>query len=228
MTAAAIAAGAVIPRLPTRVRAMSHLAVTALAIQVARGRSPSWRAVGCDARDVRRGVAHGVVAAAVGALAVTAATRHPATRTVLADGRVTDATSGRAAYELLVRIPVVTALGEELLFRGAVQGAWDTVGGPVPAVAASSLAFGLWHVIPALESHTHNPAGAAISARAGGRPTHVAATILATTAAGVAFALLRIRARSVVAPLLVHAVMNQSAYVAARRAHRADVASPQP
>ena len=59
-------------------------------------------------------------------------------------------------------------------------------------------------------------AGARISARAGGRPAHVLGTVAATAAAGVGFALLRLRSRSVAAPVLAHAAVNQLGYAAAR------------
>ena len=42
----------------------------------------------------------------------------------------------------------------------------------------------------------------------------VASTVLATAAAGVAFAWLRLRSRSVVAPVLAHAALNSLAFVA--------------
>ncbi|MBM3660168.1 MAG: CPBP family intramembrane metalloprotease, partial [Actinobacteria bacterium] len=106
------------------------------------------------------------------------------------------------------------ALAEELLFRGAVLGAWRPVIGTPGAVAVSSLAFGVWHVLPALEAHAHNPAGADLADRVGGRPTHVVGTVAATAVAGAGFAALRLRTRSVVAPALVHAAVNQAGYLA--------------
>ena len=46
----------------------------------------------------------------------------------------------------------------------------------------------------------------------------VLATVLSTTGAGVVLARLRLRSRSVLAPVLAHAAVNVSAYLAARHA----------
>jgi uncharacterized protein len=49
----------------------------------------------------------------------------------------------------------------------------------------------------------------------------VLASVLVTTVAGVGFSWLRFRSKSVVAPILVHAALNGSAFVAARLVARA-------
>jgi membrane protease YdiL (CAAX protease family) len=48
----------------------------------------------------------------------------------------------------------------------------------------------------------------------------VAGTVAATTAAGVGFSLLRLRSGSVLAPVIVHAAINSSAFIAARQTPR--------
>jgi membrane protease YdiL (CAAX protease family) len=101
-----------------------------------------------------------------------------------------------AAFETLVRVPFETALAEELIFRGALLGIALDLRSPARAIAFSSLAFGLWHVPPTRQSF--DPSTGAI--------------IIATTAAGVGFALLRLRAKSVAAPIVVHAALNMAAY----------------
>ena len=121
--------------------------------------------LGCAPADLVPGARTGAAATGVLAAAVAGAVAPPGTRGLFADARVTEASGGRAAYEMLVRIPFTTALTEELLFRGAVLGSWRRAIGAPGAVVVSSAAFGVWHVLPALESHTHNPAGARISAR---------------------------------------------------------------
>lgn len=216
VTAVALAAGATVPLLPRRLRPAANAVATVAALGLA------WRAgldaadLGCAPTDLAAGARAGTAAAGVATAVVAAGAGSPRTRGLFADARVTGATDRRAAYELLVRIPLATALTEELLFRGAVLGAWKRAAGTPVAVAVSSVAFGVWHVLPALESHEHNPAGARISARAGGRPAHVVGTIVATALAGAGFAALRLRSRSVVAPVLAHAAVNQLGYAASR------------
>jgi len=227
VTATALTAGATIPLLPHRLRPAAGLGVTALGVGLAARGGLDAATLGLDPGATRTGTRTGAAAAAGIAAVVGAAAGLPATRGLFADARVTDASRGRAAYEVLVRIPVATALAEELLFRGVLLGAWQAAAGTPVAVTVSSLAFGVWHVLPALEAHAHNPAGARLSARAedrisagaGGRATHVGGTILATALAGAAFAALRLRSRSIVAPVIAHAALNQLGYLAARWAH---------
>jgi membrane protease YdiL (CAAX protease family) len=143
----------------------------------------------------------------------------PRLRLLLDDARITTATNERAAYELLLRIPVETALAEEVLFRsallGVATGAWRTP----TAVAISSAAFGAWHVVPALEAHASNAVGAELVRGRGGRAIHVVGTVGATALAGAALSTLRLRSGSVVAPILAHASINAAGYLAARGAH---------
>lgn len=64
------------------------------------------------------------------------------------------------------RIPRGTALGEEAMFRGALLGLFLRRHTRPTAVLASSTRFGLWHVLPTLDTLDANPAGVL---RPGGR-----------------------------------------------------------
>ena len=75
--------------------------------------------------------------------------------------------------------------------------------------------FGVWHVLPTLESLAANPPDDGDHSAAH-KIGVVAGTVAATTAAGVGFSLLRLRSRSVLAPVIVHAAINSSAFIAAR------------
>ena len=220
VTGVALTAGALVPLLPHRARVAANVAAVAAAVAIARRSGLAARDLGCDPTDLATGARVGGRAAGAAAAAIAVAAGLPATRGFFADGRVTAASDRRAAFEVLVRIPLATALIEELLFRGAVLGTWRRAAGTPAAIAASSLAFGVWHVLPALESHTHNPAGArlsgTLSTRGSGRATHVAGTVVTTAVAGAAFAVLRLRGRSVLASVLAHAAVNQLGYLAAR------------
>jgi membrane protease YdiL (CAAX protease family) len=83
----------------------------------------------------------------------------------------------------------------------------------------TSVLFGFWHVLPALDVTSTSTA---ISQ--GGRPAGrrrvlltVVGTVVFTTLAGVVFAELRRRSGSIVAPLLLHWATNGLAVVAASR-----------
>lgn len=221
VTCLAVAAGVCIPRVPPRARAAANLATAALALAVARRSGLTWSALGIDRTSWRRGLRTGTRAVVPVAGAVGVSVAIPALRALYADDRVTSVSSARAAYETMVRIPFGTVLSEELLFRGAVLATAEQAWGSPIGVAVSSVVFGVWHVLPALEGHVMNPAGARLSARFGGLHAHVGGTVLLTALAGVAFATLRQRSRSVVAPFAVHAALNVSTYLAARWAHPA-------
>lgn len=52
------------------------------------------------------------------------------------------------AYHLLLRIPIGTALFEEVAFRGALYGLLAQRLAPLSALLASSIVFALWHIGP--------------------------------------------------------------------------------
>ena len=177
--------------------------------------------LGLRAADAGAGLGLGLAAAAVAAGGVAVAASLPATRPFFADRRVTQAGRGQAAYHLAVRIPLATALAEELAFRGALFGLLRRRCSPAAAAAWTSLLFGASHVLPTLGHYDGNPAGDLVADRRRGRRLAVLGTTLATTAAGWVFAGLRLRSQSLVAPVLAHAATNATAYAAARRLARA-------
>ena len=105
------------------------------------------------------------------------------------------------------RIVVATGLGEELLFRGAVYGLAVRRSRRL-AVVVSSVAFGWWHVVDAIQDVTGNlPVGPAV--------LFVLGTVALMTAVGfVVFAPLRRLAGSAWGPGLLHASWNLGATVA--------------
>ncbi|HEX2159626.1 MAG TPA: CPBP family glutamic-type intramembrane protease, partial [Actinomycetes bacterium] len=76
--------------------------------------------------------------------------------------------------------------------------------------------FGCWHVLPTLDTLGLNPMGE----RVGGDPARTGGAVLAaaavTAVAGLGFSWLRFRGDSVLAPVVVHAALNSSAFAAAR------------
>jgi len=217
-----VAAGSVSQRAPSRrdgwrVAPWANVVAAGAAVALARRWGATWDELGLAPAQARRGVRAGIKAAAPVALAIGAAAALPATRAWFADARVVELDATTAARELFVRIPLATAAAEEVLFRGALPAvAADWIGTP-GATALSSAAFGVWHVLPALESHQHHAHGAAVAERVGGRAANVAVTVAATAAAGAALLALRRRAGSVLAPALAHATVNGLAFACARR-----------
>jgi uncharacterized protein len=218
-------------------RLLPSPADAALNLATAVGLASFARRVGCSAGDLGirpadagEGLRVGLAAAAVAGGSVALGGAVPGTRPFFDNRRIRDASSGEAAYHLAVRIPLATALAEELLFRGALLALLRRERSLTAAILWTSLLFGAWHVLPTLEDCERNAAGTRIGDPGQGRWLAVLATTAATAAAGSAFAWLRLRSRSLVAPVLAHAALNASAYLAGRwvsRQHqRASIGRP--
>ena len=181
------------------------------------------RRVGCSAGDLgirpddaASGLRLGLAAAAVAGGGVALGAAVPGTRRFFHDRRVSDVGRGEAAYHVAVRIPFTTALAEELLYRGALLALFRRRRSDASAVLWTSLLFGASHVLPTLDHYQGNPASTLVEEAGRGRRLAVLATTLSTTAAGGVFALLRLRSRSLLAPVLAHAAVNVSAFLAGR------------
>ncbi|MDP9208401.1 MAG: CPBP family intramembrane metalloprotease, partial [Actinomycetota bacterium] len=162
----------------------------------------------------------GLAAAAPVVAVVAIGAALPATRRFLAgDRRATTGGAGYALYHTLVRIPLGTAVAEEALFRGALLGLLSQRHPRARAVAVSSALFGCWHVLPTLDTMALNPLGETVGDRAG-TVGAVLASVAVTALAGLGFSWLRFRGDSVVAPVVVHAALNSSAFAAARLVSR--------
>jgi CAAX protease family protein len=202
--------------LPAPAGAALNLATAAGLTTFARHAGCSRADLGIGVEDAGRGTRVGLAAAAVAGGGVALAAASPATRRFFGDRRVSDVGRGEAAYHLTIRIPLATALAEEVLFRGALLALFRQRRAPAAAVLSTSLLFGAWHVLPTIDHYQGNPASDLVADPDRGRRLAVLATTLSTTGAGAVFAWLRLRSRSVLAPVLAHAAVNVSAYLAGR------------
>src|SRR5215831_7629161 len=135
----------------------------------------------------------------------------PVTRPLLGDKRIKSLDARDVAYQALVRIPVGTALWEEIAFRGLLQAALRRVMPRTAAIAVTSCVFGVWHIRPTLQGLRANGlAGTRGRALAG-----VTAGVAVTTAGGVLFSWLRERSGSLTAPILLHVATNSGGLVTA-------------
>jgi membrane protease YdiL (CAAX protease family) len=193
-----------------------NITVAVAAVAAARAGGASWAELGLEPSAIAGGLRAGAATlpAVWGLLGLAAAL--PATRPFLGDERVRAWDGRELAYHLAVRVPLATAVAEELLFRSALLGVELRRRSRARALVSTAVAFGLWHVLPALRSHDRNPSTARTADRAGGRIATVAATVTATAAAAAGFTWLRLRSHSVVAPVVAHAGINIAALVAAR------------
>lgn len=187
-----------------------NLAGAAAVVVVARSAAVSWSELGLAGANLRRASVAGAQVAAGIAVLVLAVAFVPWGRDLLADARFLGVGPGELAYETLLRIPLATALAEEVAFRGVLLGMLMLWLSPLRAVVVSSAVFGLWHILPGLAAVDTTGAveveGSAVTAGA------VAAQVLVTAAAGAGFGWLRLRSRHVAAPTLAHWALNGVAF----------------
>jgi membrane protease YdiL (CAAX protease family) len=222
---AAAAAAAALDALAHRLRRpASRTAVrygtAAAMLGIARAAGVSWAELGLGRRELGRGARTGAVAGACAAVAVLAGAAVPATRRFFLDDRAEAGAEGGGLAAGLARITFAAVPPEELTYRSALLGLWLGSGSRVSAVAWSSALFGLSHILPTRSTMGRTALGQHLERRPLRQAAFVAGNVAVTGAAGAAFGWLRLRSGSVLAPLLVHAALNDSALVAGRAAHR--------
>lgn len=158
--------------------------------------------LGLGGGQLRRGVAWGAGAAALSGVVAAGLRRRLGGR--LADRRLQ---GQRLATVLALRIPLGTAVPEEVAFRGVLLG---LAGG---RALGPSVAFGLWHVTPTLALLDANRPDATPRERA----LVVAGAVVLTTAAGAGLCHVRRASGGLLGPILVHAAVNDAAAAAAYR-----------
>jgi membrane protease YdiL (CAAX protease family) len=144
------------------------------------------------------------------AAAVAAGTAIPGTRRWFADERSAGTGFAGLAYQTVIRIPVGTALFEEIAFRGVLPALGARRWGRRRADVIAAGLFGLWHVLPTRH---------AVRANAGMQRTGigraVSGGVAITATGGLLFSALRNRTGSLAAPVLVHAAINAASFAAA-------------
>jgi membrane protease YdiL (CAAX protease family) len=135
----------------------------------------------------------------------------PAARPLLGDQRVASLDGRAAAYQALIRIPVGTALWEEVAFRGVLQAALHRVMPKNAAIALTSCVFGIWHIRPTLQALRANR----LAGTPGRTVAGVTAAVATTAAGGVLFSWLRERSGRLTAPILLHVATNSGGLIAA-------------
>lgn len=191
-----------------------NLAILGVALAIARHAKVTWVDVGMWRERFGRGLAVGAIVMAAIGVVIVVGVALPFTREFFEDERVVDSTTAAVVFNALVRIPIATAFYEELLFRGVLFGMFARKWPPLWAALASSLLFGLWHILPTIDTLDVNPAGDLFAGIVG---VVVAAggAVIGTALAGLGFLWLRLRANSTVAPVMAHIATNSLALLAA-------------
>jgi membrane protease YdiL (CAAX protease family) len=138
----------------------------------------------------------------------------------VSDRRIGEMSNGAFIAHTILRIPLLTAFTEEILFRGVIWALLQAVGGWQLAWVGSSVAFALGHVVVAMQQ-----------ARREGYPTvrWIITTLVMMMTAGVLLGWLRMQTGGVWASVGVHASVNAIFALGARslaiRARRPRVAA---
>lgn len=190
------------------------MAVVVVAVAV---RSVSWEEIGFQ--NWRRGALWGGVIAAVTLTLYISVAAFPATRDLFDDDRVHEG-AHLMLYHSLVRIPFGTVLLEELAFRGVLPALFAVVFSGnlrlVRASIASSLLFGLWHVLPSMNlTEANDFVGDWLGTGAPAQVVAVVGAVGGTFLAGLWLCLLRYWSDSILFPILAHVSSNSLAYIVA-------------
>ncbi|MFI0355275.1 lysostaphin resistance A-like protein [Actinomadura sp. 9N407] len=174
----------------------------------------SWNDLGLGRETLGRGLRWAGAAAGLVLAVYTIAALIPLTRTAFADERAGGSELPSVLWNVLLHIPVGTVLLEETAFRGVLYAMLARRFGLPRAIALSSVAFGIWHVLPSMGLASRN---AAVEAIVGGGPAatliSVAAVVAVTALGGMIFCELRRRSGSLLAPMGLHWSLNGIGFV---------------
>lgn len=191
---------------------ISAAALTALALRV--GCTPGD--LGLARSDLSRGLRTGLVGAACCCSVIGAAAAVPSTRRYFLDARLMNMSHKETLYHAVLRIPVATALAEEVMFRSALHAIFARKHRLPTTLTLTSLLFGMWHILPTLDAFEGNPISSLSRSQRAARAKTVLGIAGATAGAGLFFSCLRLRSKSVAAPALSHAMVNFSAFLIGR------------
>lgn len=131
------------------------------------------------------------------------------------DSRVDDSVVSWA-YQTFVRIPLGTAVLEEVAFRAVLPALFAVRWGVLRGCLLASLWFGLWHVLPAWDLNEINPVaerwlGDGVAGTAAG----IVFAVSGTMVAGLWWCWVRYRSGSILSTVLGHVATNSVAYTIA-------------
>lgn len=187
-----------------------NVGVLGVALLLARRAGTTWISMGMRVTHVRRGIAVGAIIAAVIVALLVVAVVIPPARDAFRDQRIVEGSIGLSLYHAVLRVPLGTALYEEVLFRGIIFGMLARRGSALTAAVWSSVLFGIWHILPAIDAIETNPIGDAL----GGSWEPVVVAVVSTFVTGLLLVWIRLYAGSIVAPILVHVASNSTAILA--------------
>lgn len=181
---------------------------TAVLLALGRFDGLTWSEMGLGKAELVDGLIWGAFIFAGVCVFFAIAAAIPLTRKGFGDKRAAEQGWMSLLYNAMIRIPLGTALLEEVAFRGVLLAVvWDAWGFWW-GVAVSSVVFGFWHVYPAVDFHQNTSAGALMGTGKAALMRSIALNVVGTALAGVVFCLLRYWSGSLIAPFVLHASLN--------------------
>jgi len=201
--------------LPSHAYVPWNLAMAAGLLGLARAAGHSAEELGMSPKHLPKAAriaAAGVAAVGVGYTGVVSNRR---ASSFLQNQRLTSLSRTAALWHLFVRIPLGTALAEEIAFRSVLPALLGSSRRPRwLSSAIASLLFGLWHILP---SHMDARANGHADWKTLGKS--VALGVVGTTVGGGVLSAIRRRAGHILAPVALHVAANCFGLVAVRLAH---------
>ncbi len=191
-----------------------NLGILGVALLIARRAGTTWSSMGLRSDKAKRGVTVGLVIIGIIVVGIAVGIAIPSVRELFRDDRVIDNSVAWVLFQALVRVPLATALYEEVLFRGIVFGMLIRRRSPLTAALMTSALFGLWHILPTIDTLQTNPAGNLFTG-AIGLAIAIAGAIAGTFIAGLGFLWVRLYANSTYAAVLAHIGTNSVALLGA-------------
>jgi membrane protease YdiL (CAAX protease family) len=190
------------------------LGAAAAVVALARRAGATWDDMALGRRRVGSGLRWGLAVAVPAAAVAAVAAAVPGPRRVVAQRRAVLAPRARFLAHVLLRVPLATALAEEVVFRAGLAALLRRRRSRRGGELAAAALFGLWHVLPTLdEPGVRRASGPGRAAAAG-------VSVVTTFVAGLGFARLRDVSGSLVAPVLAHAGINEGSLIGGRLAAR--------
>jgi membrane protease YdiL (CAAX protease family) len=181
----------------------TNLAVGAAMLALARPLL-NWTQLGLGEASWLPGLAWGAVTMVGGAVVIFTSQRFPAVAEMFEDRRYAGISDGDAVRHALIRVPLGTALLEEVAFRGVLFALWEGSFSVPVAVVGTSLIFGLWHIGPVLQNLRANQVD--LKSRQG--LIGLGVGIALTTLAGFGLSLLRVWSAGILGPFILHWAVN--------------------
>lgn len=191
-----------------------NLVLLSVTLVIARRAGTTWTSMGLRRDRATRGLKLGAVIVAGVIMAMILGLVLSSFNEILRDERFVESSVGLLLFHALIRIPLGTALYEEVLFRGVIFGMLVRRYSPLKAAISSSFLFGLWHILPVLDAMQTNPAGTRFSGLSGATVA-VGLAVAGTFLAGLIFTWIRLLANSILASVIVHIGTNSTAIIAA-------------